>query len=81
MQLASYPLCRHCEGRGILEPAVEVDHIQRIADGGDWFDPANLQSLCHSCHSRKTKRDEGANVKMGCNQDGIPIDPVHHWNP
>ena len=35
--------------------ATEVDHIQ--PHRGDWAvftDRSNLQSLCHSCHSRKT---------------------------
>lgn len=35
--------------------AVSVDHIQpRRAGGSD--EHANLQSLCHACHSRKTLR-------------------------
>jgi 5-methylcytosine-specific restriction protein A len=35
-----------------------VDHIQDHK--GDWakfVDRSNLESLCHSCHSRKTMRE------------------------
>ncbi|MGZ6536385.1 MAG: HNH endonuclease [Actinomycetota bacterium] len=40
------------------EPATEVDHItpQRI---GGTNDRANLQALCHRCHSRKTALENG----------------------
>lgn len=37
--------------------ASEVDHITPVASGGDFFDRANLQSLCKPCHSRKTNED------------------------
>jgi len=33
---------------------LEVDHIERVADGGHPFDPANLQTLCSECHQEKT---------------------------
>ncbi|MCB0080444.1 MAG: HNH endonuclease [Caldilineaceae bacterium] len=55
MQLRREPLCRHCRERGQTTAATEVDHIKARRDGGsDAFD--NLQSLCKSCHSRKTAR-------------------------
>lgn len=34
--------------------AVVVDHVVPIKDGGARFDWVNLQSLCVSCHNRKT---------------------------
>lgn len=48
--LRHHPLCVVCG-----EPATEVDHI--IPHKGDmqlFWDVSNWQSLCHSCHSRKT---------------------------
>lgn len=54
-QLIREPMCRACAAEGIRTHATEVDHI--IAHRGDWgkfADPTNLQSLCHTCHSRKT---------------------------
>jgi 5-methylcytosine-specific restriction endonuclease McrA len=49
---------QHCEDslctqRGLKVRARVVDHIQSIADGGDVFDPANHQSLCVACNTRK----------------------------
>lgn len=51
--LGRQPLCVRC-----AKPAKHVDHIQPIAKGGPRLDPANLQSLCHSCHSRKTATED-----------------------
>ena len=31
-------------------PAVDVDHIRPVADGGALYDDANLRSLCRPCH-------------------------------
>lgn len=60
-QLLSEPFCRECARK--YPPgdprhrtwATDVDHIEDHK--GDWekfCDRSNLQSLCHSCHSRKT---------------------------
>lgn len=54
-QLLKEPFCRECAQRGIRTRATDVDHIE--PHKGDWAkftDRRNLQSLCHSCHSRKT---------------------------
>lgn len=48
------PLCQHCELVGVIKKAVDVDHIVEIEDGGEPFDLDNTQSLCRSCHNRKT---------------------------
>jgi 5-methylcytosine-specific restriction protein A len=57
MHMASEPLCRHCLTAGYTVAATEVDHIIPLASGGT-HDRSNLQSLCHSCHSRKTGREQ-----------------------
>lgn len=36
---------------------LEVDHIERVADGGHPFDPGNLQTLCGECHTEKTAEE------------------------
>lgn len=56
MQLAREPLCRHCAQRGETTAATQVDHIVRLKRGGTHH-PSNLQSLCASCHSKKTARE------------------------
>lgn len=54
MQLRAEPLCRHCKAQGVVTAATEVDHIIRLRRGGT-NSPDNLQSLCKSCHSKKTQ--------------------------
>jgi len=58
MVLNREPLCRECLKEGRLTPATEVDHIIPLASGGT-NDLENLQPLCHSCHSRKTAKEDG----------------------
>jgi hypothetical protein len=70
------PLCRHCAARGLLTEATDVDHVS--GDPGD-NSSENLQPLCHECHSRKTASDQGKRVSMGCDVDGLPLDPAHPW--
>lgn len=48
--------CRSCGGHGRLE----VDHIEPVrSNPSRAFDPLNLQSLCPSCHTRKTRIECG----------------------
>lgn len=55
-QLAREPLCRCCTALSIVREATDVDHIN--GDDSDHRD-CNLQSLCGSCHSRKTALENG----------------------
>jgi len=75
--LDSEPLCRHCTARGLTVIATDLDHRDNDPSNNDLV---NLQPLCHECHSRKTQRDQGYNVRMGCGTDGLPLDQGHHWN-
>jgi 5-methylcytosine-specific restriction endonuclease McrA len=60
------PLCRHCLAKGLVVPMDEVDHIIDIAVRPDLrLDDANLQSLCKSCHSRKTRLNQNALARVG----------------
>jgi 5-methylcytosine-specific restriction protein A len=54
--LAQFPLCQDCEEQGRLTPAEEVHHLVKPKGPGDpmFHDPANLRSLCVSCHSKRT---------------------------
>jgi 5-methylcytosine-specific restriction protein A len=46
-----------CETSDCDNPATDVDHVVRVADGGDFWNPEGLASLCRGCHSRKTARE------------------------
>ncbi|MEO3428925.1 HNH endonuclease signature motif containing protein [Pelagibius sp. CAU 1746] len=59
IQLQREPFCRHCAEDGRTVPATEVDHI--VVPNGDPMlqrDPDNYQSLCKSCHARKTRAQQ-----------------------
>ena len=56
--LHTYPLCLRCKYYGYLKEAVDVDHIQAHKGNVDLFySISNLQTLCRSCHSWKTQRE------------------------
>lgn len=76
--LARDPICHICFAQhGRITVATDVDHIN--GDPSD-NDMGNLQGLCHSCHSRKTRRElNGSPSVWGCDVDGWPLDPSHHW--
>ena len=57
MKLNDSPMCEECRRGGTLVKATMVDHIIPIRQGGEKLDLTNLQSLCHSCHSRKTMKE------------------------
>ena len=77
-QLLREPWCRECARRGIHTRATVVDHIQ--PHRGNWIrfiDRDNLQSLCKSCHDRKTalemaaeKRQNRAFLVLGTGETG-----------
>lgn len=56
-QLQREPLCRRCQADARLTPASVVDHIKPVNQGGDFWDTANHQSLCQSCHQRKSAHE------------------------
>ncbi|HCN5210834.1 HNH endonuclease [Enterobacter roggenkampii] len=49
-------LCQDHLNQGVAKSASCVDHITPKAHGGTDAD-SNLQSLCWSCHAKKTARD------------------------
>ncbi len=50
--LKNNPLCIVCS-----RPATITDHIKEIKDGGDRYSWENLQSMCNSCHNKKTAEE------------------------
>ena len=74
-QLLREPFCRECAAR--YPPgdprhrtwASVVDHITpHRGDWGKFIDPANHQSLCKTCHDRKTAKEQAEERR---NRSGI----------
>jgi 5-methylcytosine-specific restriction protein A len=54
----NHALCEHCAKAGRIEAAYAVDHIRpHRGDLTLFWDHANHQSLCESCHNAKSVRE------------------------
>lgn len=55
------PLCVRCKEKGILKLGGHVDHIVPVKDKDDplFWETSNHQTLCVSCHSEKTAKEDG----------------------
>ena len=53
-QLLLYPWCAEHWRAGSMVPATDVDHVVPHNGNPQLFWGGVLESLCHSCHSRKT---------------------------
>ena len=55
-------LCQECLRKGIHTPVGDkrwdhaVDHIKEVRDGGKFYDMSNVETLCSTCHNRKSGR-------------------------
>lgn len=52
--IKSNPLCEMCNRQNKTTAAQCVDHIKPISLGGNKIAESNLQSLCNSCHAKKS---------------------------
>ena len=50
-------LCQTCVREGFMRSGNIVDHIVNKADGGAWYDEANLEVICAEHHKAKTARE------------------------
>lgn len=61
-----------------------VDHIKRRSMFPELaLDPANLQTLCGTCHGQAKQAHElaaGDVLASGSSSSGWPVDPGHPWN-
>ena len=78
--LSEQPFCAMREKRERCQlVATEVDHIKpHRGDRRLFFDRANLQPMCRSCHAQKTAR-EVLGKGPGADEHGMPLTP-DHWN-
>lgn len=81
VHLQQEPLCRYCQQQGRVTAATVVDHI--TPHKGDlklFWSRSNWQSLCKPHHDATKQREERTGAVLGCDKDGYPVDPKHHWN-
>ena len=79
--LAANPLCRMCQEIGQTTLAQVVDHV--VPHKGDetlFWDETNWQPLCKTDHSAAKQAQEKGGGIRGCDVNGMPLDPGHHWN-
>jgi 5-methylcytosine-specific restriction protein A len=63
--LRDNPTCVECARTGLVVAATDVDHVQPLKHGRNdarRLDMDELQSLCHACHSAKTRREQIAGL-------------------
>jgi 5-methylcytosine-specific restriction protein A len=72
------PLCAECERQGRVRLWVQLDHIIPLSQGGT-DDDNSRQGLCKPCHAEKTARERGYTPRAGCDANGFPLSPSHHW--
>jgi len=69
-----------CAEQGKVTPATVVDHVKpHKGDQQLFWDKTNHQALCKLCHDAHKKRLELSGKVVGCDVNGTPIDPNHHW--
>lgn len=82
--LRQHPLCQcpTCdEGNKRVTLATVVDH--KIPHRGDktlFWDRSNWQALAKQCHDSYKQRLEKSGIEAGSDVQGVPVDPMHHWN-
>lgn len=58
---SAHPLCAACEAAGEVGPADVADHIKGLQwlldHGADPYNTNELQSMCHSCHNKKSGKE------------------------
>ncbi|QNE49245.1 HNH endonuclease [Klebsiella michiganensis] len=92
--LRAHPLCVMCHEQGRVTAATVVDHIiphklkealrsgdtQAIAKAQKLFwSRKNWQGLCKQHHDSTKQRMEKRGTVIGCDENGIPLDPNSHW--
>jgi 5-methylcytosine-specific restriction enzyme A len=70
------PLCAAHNAIDEIVAAAIVDHVIPISSGGAKLSPKNLQSLCESCHNKKSAMERHLEVEKILLIDGgyVPTD-------
>ena len=79
--LKAHPLCVSCRDYGRIQEATVVDHIIPHTKGGPFWDSANWQPLCATCHNKHKQSEEkgGRGFRVGYDVNGNPLDQNDEW--
>ncbi|HBW0852979.1 TPA: HNH endonuclease [Klebsiella quasipneumoniae] len=92
--LRNNPLCVMCQEQGRVTAATVVDHIiphklKEALRSGDsqaiakaqmlFWSRKNWQGLCKQHHDSTKQRMEKRGAVIGCDENGMPLDPASHW--
>ncbi|EGL4350684.1 HNH endonuclease [Salmonella enterica] len=92
--LRAHPLCAMCQEQGRVTAATVVDHIiphklkEALSSGNAeaiakaqklFWNRKNWQGLCKPHHDSTKQRMEKSGRIIGCDTDGMPLDPGSHW--
>src|SRR4051812_11761898 len=78
--------CQRCqclviEGDRHHPRAAVVNHkIKHKGDPSLFFDLANCESTCKSCHDGLIQKEEARGILIGSDINGRPVDRNHAWN-
>lgn len=78
--LSARPLCAMHLARGQTVAGNTVDHVEPHRGDPVSFWSGTLQTLCSTCHSAAKQAEEKSGALRGCDTQGRPLDPRHHWN-
>jgi 5-methylcytosine-specific restriction protein A len=82
-QLTRQPLCERCLDKQPQRyvPATVVHHRRKHEGNAElFFDPANLGSVCKTCHDGEIHSEEMIGFSKAVASDGWPADPKHPAN-
>lgn len=75
------PLCVMCKLLGFITPSTVVDHVTpHRGNHALFWDESNWQALCKTHHDGAKQRQENRGAVVGCDVNGNPLNPEHHWN-
>ena len=73
-------MCVKCLELNLLNAGNTVDHkVPHRGDSTLFFNEGNLQTLCHSHHSKDKQLEELHGYAPGADEHGNPLDPKHPW--
>jgi len=78
--LARDPLCVMCIKIGDHAPSTIADHVEPHRGNEHRFFNGRTQGVCKPCHDRHKQRQEKSGILLGGDNEGVPVDPLHHWN-